>query len=139
MSKHLGENDKISGVIDIWDDTFVTSFVAHLNGESGFNSTVGLMSGFALIKISIDQDIKAGETYNIGAIESNEKVRLEFDDTRQGQWGTYMASSGKFTVLQLQGNILSASFHFKAQSVRRRHQEMSFENGAFKVENFKHD
>ncbi len=87
MSEKIGEYDKISGVIDGWDTTFVTSFVAHLNGESGFNSTVGIMSGSGLIKMSIDQNIKAGETYDIDATGSDKKVRLEFDDTRQGESG----------------------------------------------------
>ncbi|RFD26404.1 hypothetical protein CER19_20880 [Pseudomonas sp. GL93] len=138
MSKKIGDNDKISGVIAGWDATFVTSFVAHLNGESGFNSTVGIMSGSGLIKMSIDQNIKAGETYDIDATGSDKKVRLEFDDTRQGESGNYMATSGKFTVLQLQGNILSASLHFEAQNAQDPQKKMSFTQGAYKVEDFKH-
>ena len=138
MSEKIGEYDKISGVIDGWDTTFVTSFVAHLNGESGFNSTVGIMSGSGLIKMSIDQNIKAGETYDIDATGSDKKVRLEFDDTRQGESGNYMATSGKFTVLKLQGNMLSASLHFEAQTAQAPQKKMSFTQGAYKVEDFKH-
>ncbi|AZE62920.1 MULTISPECIES: hypothetical protein [Pseudomonas] len=139
MGKVLGENDKISGLIASWAVPFETSFVAHLNGESGFNSTVGIMSGFALLKVSIDQDIQPGQTYEIGAPGSDtHKVRLEFDDTRPGEQGTYFATSGEFTVLQLQGQVLNASLHFKATKTGHRRQEMSFSNGAFKVEDFKH-
>ena len=139
MGKVLGENDKISGVIASWSVPFETSFVAHLNGESGFNSTVGIMSGSALLKVSIDQDIQPGQIYKIGATDSdNHKVRLEFDDTRPGEQGTYFATSGEFTVLQLEGQVLNASFHFKATKTGHHRQEMSFSNGAFKVEDFKH-
>ncbi|KRP43179.1 hypothetical protein SAMN04490190_5370 [Pseudomonas libanensis] len=138
MGKVLGENDEISGVIAGWPEPFKTNFVAHLNGESGtFNSTVGIMSGFALLKVSIDQDIQPGQTYEIGAPGSDtHKVRLEFDNTRPGEQGTYFAISGEFTV-QLQGQVLNASLHFKATKTGHRRQEMSFSNGAFKVENFK--
>lgn len=140
MGSVLGENDAIYGVIAGWMVPFSTNFVAHLNGESGFNSTVGIMTGSALLKISIDQDIKEGGAYEIGATGSeNHKVRLEFDDTRPGEQGTYLAISGKFTVLHLQGRVLKASFHFKAKTARRHHQEMDFTSGSFTVEGFKHD
>ena len=138
MSKKIGENDKIFGVIDGWNFPFETSYVAHLNGESNFNSTVGIMSGSGLIKMSIDQNIKEGETYDIGATESDKKVRLEFDDTRQGQPGNYMATSGKFAVLQLQGNTLLASLEFEAQNAQDPQKKMSFTQGVYEVEDFKH-
>jgi len=138
MSKKIGENDKIFGVIDGWNFPFETSYVAHLNGESNFNSTVGIMSESGLIKISIDQNIKAGETYDIDATGSDKKVRLEFDDTRQGESGNYMATSGKFAVSQLQGNTLLASLEFEAQNAQDPQKKMSFTQGAYKVEDFKH-
>jgi len=84
MGSVLGKNDAISGVIAGWTVPFSTDFVAHLNGGSGFNSTVGIMTDFALLKISIDQNIKEGETYEIGATASEDhKVRLEL--TTRGQ------------------------------------------------------
>ena len=99
------------------------------------------MTDFALLKISIDQNIKEGETYEIGATASEDhKVRLEFDDTRSGEQGTYLATSGKFTVLHLQGRVLKASFHFKAKTAARHHHlEMDFTSGSLTVEDFKHD
>jgi|GEM_PF-997799 len=141
MGSVLGKNDAISGVIAGWTVPFSTDFVAHLNGGSGFNSTVGIMTDFALLKISIDQNIKEGETYEIGATASeDQKVRLEFDDTRSGEQGTYLATSGKFTVLYLQGRVLKASFHFKAKTAALHHAlEMDFTSGSFIVEDFKHD
>lgn len=138
MTNILGPNDKISGTVSGWSVPFQTSFVAHLNGEAGFNSTVGIMTDHALLKISIDQDIRSGETYAIGATDTDHKVRLEFDDTRAGNQGTYFASRGEFTVLQLQDGVLTAKFHFEAETRSRRVQQMSFSSGAFTVENFKH-
>ncbi|MDO4237918.1 hypothetical protein [Pseudomonas sp.] len=96
------------------------------------------MTDHALLKMSIDQDIRSGETYAIGATDTDHKVRLEFDDTRAGNQGTYFASQGEFTVLQLQNGVLTAKFHFEAETRSRRVQQMSFSSGAFTVENFKH-
>ena len=135
MTNILGPNDKISGTVSGWSVPFQTSVVAHLNGEAGFNSTVGIMTDHALLKMSIDQDIRSGETYAIGATDTDHKVRLEFDDTRAGN---HFASQGEFTVLQLQNGVLTAKFHFEAETRSRRVQQMSFSSGAFTVENFKH-